>query len=138
MAATPQIRVVQALNLPQQKRRLRRPVHRFNVKAKPYEICPTVFAPVLPGETMTNLLLQSRAVSDPIKEPLIGWHYEHYFFYVGMPALQAYIGNSSFVNLFIDDTLDLVLEGQTIAQGRLVAVGDHFGICITEVATARK
>jgi flagellar motor switch protein FliN len=38
----------------------------------------------------------------------------------------------------VDDTLDLVLEGQTIAQGRLVAVGDHFGICITEVAAARK
>ena len=97
-----QVRVVQALNLPQQKRRLRRPVHRFNVKAKPYEICPTVFAPVLPGETMTNLLLQSRAVSDPIKEPLIGWHYEHYFFYVSMPALAEYLSDQSFVNLFID------------------------------------
>ena len=128
MAATPQIRVVQALNLPQQKRRLRRPVHRFNVKAKPYEICPTVFAPVLPGETMTNLLLQSRAVSDPIKEPLIGWHYEHYFFYVGMPALQAYIGNSSFVNLFIDDTLDLVSSGFAFASDNSALYGFDGGV----------
>ncbi len=38
----------------------------------------------------------------------------------------------------VDDVIDLVLEGQTIAHGRLVAVGDHFGICITEVATLRK
>ena len=101
-----QVRVVQALNLPQQKRRLRRPVHRFNVKAKPYEICPTVIAPVLPGETMTNLLLQARAVSDPIKEPLIGWHYEHYFFYVSMPALAEYIGSDEFINMFIDTSID--------------------------------
>ena len=38
----------------------------------------------------------------------------------------------------LDEVLELVLEGQTIAHGRLVAVGDQFGICITEVATARK
>jgi len=38
----------------------------------------------------------------------------------------------------VDDVIDLVLEGQTIAHGRLVAIGDHFGICITEVATPRK
>jgi flagellar motor switch protein FliN/FliY len=38
----------------------------------------------------------------------------------------------------VDDPLELVLEGQTIAHGRLVAIGDHFGICITEVAAARK
>jgi hypothetical protein len=39
-------------------------------------------APVLPGETMKNLLLQARVVSDPIKNPLIGWWCEFYFFYV--------------------------------------------------------
>jgi flagellar motor switch protein FliN/FliY len=38
----------------------------------------------------------------------------------------------------LDEVLDLVLEGQVIAHGRLVAVGDHFGLCITEVATPRK
>ena len=106
MAQTPQVRVVQALNLPRQKRRLRRPVHRFNVKAKPFEICPTVIAPVLPGETMTNCLLQARAVSDPIKEPLVGWHYEHYLFYVSMPALASTLNDQAFVNLFIDSAED--------------------------------
>ena len=38
----------------------------------------------------------------------------------------------------LDEVLDLVLEGQTIARGRLVAVGDHFGVCITEVAAPGK
>lgn len=38
----------------------------------------------------------------------------------------------------VDDTIDLVLEGQTIAHGRLVAVGDHFGVCITELASPKK
>ena len=37
----------------------------------------------------------------------------------------------------VDDTVDLMLEGQTIARGRLVAVGEHFGISVTEVADAR-
>lgn len=41
-----------------------------------------MIAPVLPGESMKNLLLQARVVSDPIKHPLIGWWQEYYFFYV--------------------------------------------------------
>ena len=131
-----QIRVVQALNLPQQKRRLRRPVHRFNVKAKPYEICPTVIAPVLPGETMTNLLLQSRAVSDPIKEPLIGWHYEHYFFYVSMPALAEYLSDDTFVNMFIEDGENL--EGAVLGANSTVKYGfkggyDYVSKCLDYV-----
>ena len=126
--ATPQVRVVQALNLPQQKRRLRRPVHRFNVKGKPYEIVPTVFAPVLPGETMTNLLLQSRAVSDPIKEPLIGWHYEHYFFYVSMPALAEYVGADDFVNMFIDTSIDAVTTGYGFSANSVPLYGFKGGV----------
>lgn len=34
----------------------------------------------------------------------------------------------------VDDSVDLVLEGQIIARGRLVAIDDHFGVSITEVA----
>jgi hypothetical protein len=41
-----------------------------------------MIAPVLPGETLKNLQLQSRAVTDPIKNPLIGWWLEYYYFYV--------------------------------------------------------
>jgi flagellar motor switch protein FliN/FliY len=31
-------------------------------------------------------------------------------------------------------SIDLVLEGQVIARGRLMAVDDHFGVSITELA----
>lgn len=64
------------------RRKLRSPVHTFQVSHLPYHIVPFFIAPVLPGETMKNLLVQSRAVSDPIKNPLVGWWLEHYFFYV--------------------------------------------------------
>lgn len=38
----------------------------------------------------------------------------------------------------IDQPVDLVLEGQVVARGRIVAIDDNFGISITEVAGAAK
>jgi hypothetical protein len=74
--------------LSQTGRKQRRPTHPFNIKFRPFEITPFLIAPVLPGETMKNLLLQARCVSDPIKNPLIGWHNEYYFFYVKLRDLD--------------------------------------------------
>jgi flagellar motor switch protein FliN/FliY len=34
----------------------------------------------------------------------------------------------------VDAPLDVVLEGRVVARGRLVAVGDEFGLQVTEVA----
>lgn len=68
----------------------RKPSHPFTVRHKPWEIQPFFIAPVLPGETMKNLLLQSRVVSDPIKNPLIGWWLEYYFFYVKLRDLASW------------------------------------------------
>lgn len=97
-----QIRVVEALNQPLVRRQLRSPSHKFAVRAKPFEICPFLIAPVLPGETMTNALLQSRVVSDPIAHPLIGWHHEMMLFYVSIPALAMHLGDDDFVQMFVD------------------------------------
>ena len=63
-------------------RRPRRPIHTFNIKSLPFQIAPFFVAPVLPGETMKSLTFQSRTVTDPIKNGLIGWWNEYYFFYV--------------------------------------------------------
>lgn len=63
-------------------RRNRYPAHTFHVRHQPYQIQPFMIAPVLPGETMKNLLMQARAVTQPVKNPIIGWWLEHYFFYV--------------------------------------------------------
>lgn len=75
-------------SLPQVGRKLRKPTHSFNVQFQPYVIQPFLLAPVLPGDTMKNLLLQARVVTDPIKNPLIGWWSEFYFFYVKLRDLD--------------------------------------------------
>ena len=90
--STPYVKVVEAMNMPLTRRRSRTPQHPFNIRTKPFAIAPFLIAPVAPGETMTNLLLQSRVVTDPIQHPLIGWWKEYYFFYVplmGLPNMAA-------------------------------------------------
>lgn len=63
-------------------RKSRMPKHNFQLRNYPWQIQPFLVAPVLPGETMKSLLMQSRVVTDPVFNPLIGWWSEHYFFYV--------------------------------------------------------
>jgi hypothetical protein len=61
---------------------MRRPAHTFQVRHRPFQIQPLAIAPVLPGETLKAALMQARVVSDPVKNPMIGWWYEVYVFYV--------------------------------------------------------
>lgn len=63
-------------------RKTRRPEHTFQLRTRPWQIQPFLLAPVLPGETMKSLMMQSRVVTDPVISPLLGWWMEHYFFYV--------------------------------------------------------
>lgn len=74
----------------------RQPIHTFNLKHQPFVIQPCLMAPVLPGETLKNLLLQSRCVTQPVENPLIGWWLEYYFFYVKLSQLD-----------FPDDNIEL-------------------------------
>lgn len=68
--------------LAKQGRTNRYPRHNFSIKHRPWVLQPFFIAPVIPGETMKNMLFQSSAYSDPINDRLLGWHLEHYFFYV--------------------------------------------------------
>lgn len=70
-------------------RKLRTPTYDFRLNYKPWAIQPFVCAPVLPGETMKNALVQARVVTDPIKNSLLGWHSEMYLFYVKLRDLDA-------------------------------------------------
>lgn len=63
-------------------RKTRRPSHEFYVRSRPFQLFPIMIAPVLPGETLKNLLVQARVITDPVANPLIGWWKEYYFFYV--------------------------------------------------------
>lgn len=71
------------------KRKTRSPRHQWYVKHRPWQIQPFMIAPVLPGETLKSLTMQSRVVTDPILNPLIGWWCEHYVFYVKIRDLYA-------------------------------------------------
>lgn len=104
---TPKIQVVQATDIRNVRRRPRRPQHKFNIQAKPYEIAPFMIAPVLPGETMQNLLLQSRVVTDPINNRLVGWHKEYYFFYVPHLALVDWDTTGLLRSMMLDPTTNV-------------------------------
>lgn len=93
LMATATLKVPMASNLlplrevPRTGRATRKPSHRFEVRYRPYQIQPIMIAPVWPGETMKNLLMQARVITDPIKNPLLGWWNETYFFYVKLTDL---------------------------------------------------
>lgn len=98
-----------ASNLPAAGRTIRRPQHPFYCFTRPFEISPMFIAPVLPGETMKNLLIQARVVTDPINNPLIGWWQEFYFFYV---KLRDLAGRADFTEMHINPSLSLAAYQQ--------------------------
>lgn len=91
--------------MPQVGRKLRKPQHRFQIEHRPFQIQPFMIAPVLPGETMKNALLQSRVVTDPIKNKLVGWHIEFYLFYVKHRDLVDI--SETLQNMMLDLTVDV-------------------------------
>lgn len=88
----------------QQRRVKRSPKHTFQIAQKPYAIVPFMIAPVLPHETMDNLLYQRRVVSDPIKQALVGWWFDTAFFYVKHRDLSI---RDDLVEMVLDPTKDM-------------------------------
>lgn len=76
------------VEMPKTGRVARRPSFPFFIKQRPWELVPFLCAPVLPGETLKDGMFQSRVVTDPIKERLVGWWTEYYFFYVRLRDLD--------------------------------------------------
>lgn len=91
----------QRLGPPLTQRKPRRPQHPFYIKQRPYSITPFFLAPVLPRETLDMLLWQARAVSAPLRNPLIGHHLEYYFFYVKLRDLDD---RDTLTNMLVDPT----------------------------------
>lgn len=102
---------------PQVKRTMRRPQHTFHLRHRPFQIQPFMIAPVLPGETMKNLLMQTRVVTDPIRNPLIGWWMEYYFFYVRLRDLEE---RDTLENMILD------LDANTTGIDDAVAKTTHY------------
>lgn len=124
----------QVIELPTSGRVTRRPQHPFYVYQRPFEITPFFIAPVLPGETLMNLLMQTRAVSDPLLNPLSGWWLEHYFFYVKLRDLD---GRDDFTAMHLEPNYDLSTykQASTADAWRYTAVGGVKWVdqCLTRV-----
>ena len=113
-------------------RKQRRPSHPFYLEYRPYELQPFMIAPVLPGETMKNALLQARCVTDPIKNPLIGWWNEYYLFYVKLSDLTLTwegLGGSFFdklTEMLLQNTAPTDLDGIAITRNYQLATGVNY------------
>lgn len=93
---------------PKMGRKMRKPRHSFRLKQTPWEIQPFMIAPVLPGETMKNALIQARAETPLVDDSRNGWHYEMYFFYVKhrdlMSSASTYTFADSVMAMHLDQT----------------------------------
>jgi len=81
---TPKVTVQETARM---RRVMRNPEHSWHLRYKPWQIQPCLIAPVLPHETLKNALVQARTITDPIKNPLIGWWDETYLFHVKLRDL---------------------------------------------------
>lgn len=88
LTSTVQRSAINAVAVNRMGRKMRRPDHDFNLRFRPFILQPMAIAPVLPGETLKNALCQYSAMSDPIKNPLIGWWMYQYLFYVPFRAMD--------------------------------------------------
>lgn len=86
------------------ERHTRAPSHNFYVESDIWEIQPVAIAPVLPGETMQSLALQSRVVTPTIKSRTVGWWLEYFIFYVPFRQMPS---AANLVAMFVDPTVTL-------------------------------
>lgn len=107
-------RVALAPGYARQERITRRPQHPYNVLTKPFQIQPVMLAPVLPGETLKSLLLQSQVWSDPLATVLknTGWWLEHNLFYIkhrDMPGFETGVDGLG------KDLIDMFVNNESLA-----------------------
>jgi len=97
------------------RRGMRRPQHTFNLRQRPFTIQPFCLAPVLPGETLKNALLQARAVTKPILNSLTGWWLEHYVFYVKLSQLA---NGSTYKTMVLDFSATVTGADDAVADAK--------------------
>lgn len=133
----PRVRVASGYTA--QKRTTRNPAFPFMLQTKPFQLQPIMTAPVLPGETLSNLVTMSRVVTKPIKQALVGWWCEYYFFYVRLRDIEYWFqnnGGTAFLDEMVTDpanyTVPTALISSTAQTKFYNAAG---GLRWTEIAT---
>lgn len=106
-------------------RKTRRPQHRFNLKLVPYEIQPFMLAPVLPGETLTDMMIQAQTWSNPLKPEMknIGWWLQYNWFYVRHRDLPAEV-RSLLAQMFLEPDTDMSALQASVASASLYTFED--------------
>jgi hypothetical protein len=100
MALTPRIVLGDSTALSPTDRIGRYPKHTFAVESKPFSVTPIGIAPVLPGETLRSIFMESRVITDPIKNAITGWKKDYFFFYLKATSLAG-VGDA-FRAMFVD------------------------------------
>lgn len=127
----PRLQVVRAN--PTMQRKMRYPQHHFSVESRPWQIVPTMIAPVLPGETMTNLNLQARTVTDPLAAgfaALMPWWAENYWYYVKLRDLDI---RDDVENALLKGAPLPVRSGQRAGFYHTAGQVDWLGLCYERV-----
>lgn len=88
------------LDAPPTSRVGRYPKHTFQTRELPFTAQPFFLARVLPGETLQSLKFETRVITDPVLNPIIGWKKQYMFFYVKITDLVQ----SAMKELFVDPT----------------------------------
>lgn len=101
----------------------RYPKHPFLTREVPFTAQPFMLARVLPGETLENLFMESRVISDPILNSIIGWKKEYYFFYVRASDLLLNAIKAMFV-----DPANANITGQDEAANKTTTYAAKGGI----------
>lgn len=117
------------------QRRPRTPSHNHYVEFQPWHLQPFMIAPVLPGETLKNLTLNGRVITDPLATGamnILPWWHETYFFYIKLRDLDA---RAEFEQMLLKNT---ALSGglSTAAKAQTYHVGgtiDYVEQCLKRV-----
>lgn len=122
-----------------QKRVSRRPQHKFNLKLVPYEIQPFMLAPVLPGESLTNIMLQSQSWSDPLHSTMknIGWWMNYNFFYVRHRDLPSEV-RTLLAQMMLDPDTDISsIKSATTKPALYTYAGavDWMNLCLQHIVS---
>lgn len=64
------------------RRKPRKPRHEAYLVTRPWDIQMAALVPIFPGDTLQNMLLQVRGVTDPIRNGIMGWWNEYALYYV--------------------------------------------------------
>jgi hypothetical protein len=128
----PPVQIIQVDSQTATDRIGRYPKHTFNVRSAAFSVQPIGLAPVLPGETLNSLFMESRVITDPIANSITGFKKEYFFFYVKATQLLGDAIRNMFVD--IDDNSDLALANGAPANS-LAYYTAKGGVNYTELAT---